>query len=106
MGDLLQMFQKKIKASSLLTLIALISIQSFASDLFEGKSGEIISIPAAAKNKSNVLTFKTSRGAKQLVSLPFVKKDLVITRHHVNVTVNWVNFGESRITILSLKFWS
>ena len=51
------------------------------------------------QNKSNVLTFKTSTGTKQLVSLPFVKKDLVITRHHVNVKVNWVNFGESRITI-------
>ncbi len=99
MEDLLQMFQKKIKASSLLTLFALISMQSFASDLFEGKSGEIISIPAATEDKSNVLTFKTSTGTKQLVSLPFVKKDLVITRHHVNVKVNWVNFGESRITI-------
>lgn len=99
MEDLLQMFQKKIKASNLLALLALTSLQSFASDLFEGKSGEIISIPAAAKNKSNVLTFKTSTGTKQLVSLPFVKKDLVITRHHVNVKVNWVNFGESRITI-------
>mgnify|MGYP003322079511 FL=1 len=99
MEGLFQMFQKKIKTPKLLALLALMGTQTFANDLFQGQSGEIISIPAAAQEKSDVLTFKTSAGTKQLVSLPFVKQDLVITRHHVNVKVNWVNFGESRITI-------
>ena len=99
MEVLFQMFQKKIKTSELLALLALMGTQTFANDLFQGQSGEIISIPAAAQEKSDVLTFKTSAGTKQLVSLPFVKQDLVITRHHVKVKVNWVNFGESRITI-------
>ena len=93
------MFQKKTRASNLLTFFVLVSIQTFANDLFEGQSGEIISIPAAVQENSDVLTFKTFSGKKQLVSLPFVKQDLMITRHHVNVKVNWVNFGESRITI-------
>ncbi len=99
MEGLAQMFQKKIKAIALLAFFALISMQTFANDLFEGKSGEIISIPAGLQKKSDVLTFKTPFGTKQLISLPFVKQDLMITRHHVNVKVNWVNFGESRITI-------
>ena len=99
MEGLVQMFQKKIKASKLLAVFAIISTQTFANELFEGQSGEIISIPAAIQKHSDDLTFKTSEGIKQLVSLPFVKEDLVITRYHVNVKVNWVNFGESRITI-------
>ena len=99
MEVLFQMFQKKIKTSELLALLALMGTQTFANDLFQGQSGEIISIPAAAQEKSDVLTFKTSAGTKQLVSLPFVKQDLMITRYHVDVKVNWVNFGESRITI-------
>ena len=99
MESLFQMFQKKIKTSKLLALLALMGAQTFANDLFQGQSGEIISIPAAAQEKSDVLTFKTSAGTRQLVSLPFVKQDLVITRHHVKVKVNWVDFGESRITI-------
>jgi len=93
------MFQRKIKTYNLLALFALISMQTLANDLFEGQSGEIISIPASMQKKSDVLTFKTSAGIRQLVSLPFVKQDHLITRHHVNVKVNWVNFGESRITI-------
>src|SRR6056300_2050367 len=99
MESLIQMFQKKIKASKLLAVLVIISMQTFANESFEGQSGEIISIPAAIQKQADDLTFKTSEGIKQLVSLPFVKKDLVITRHHVNVKVNWVNFGESRITI-------
>ena len=99
MEGLVQMFQKKIKASKLLAIFAITSMQAFANELFEGQSGEIISIPAAVEKKSDDLTFKTPEGIKQLVGLPFVKQDLVITRHHVNVKVNWVNFGESRITI-------
>ena len=95
----MQMFQKKIKGLSLLTFFSLVSMQTFANGLFEGQSGEIISIPAAAQETSDGLIFKTASGAKQLVSLPFVKQDLMITRHHVDVKVNWVNFGESRITI-------
>ena len=93
------MFRRKIRISIHLVLFAFVSIQSLANDLFEGQSGEIISIPAAIDKKSDVLTFKTSEGTKQLVSLPFVKQDQVISKHHVNVKVNWVNFGESRITI-------
>jgi len=93
------MFQQKINSTSLAVLITIMSLQSVADDLIEGQSGEIISIPAPAKIQPNALTFKTSAGIMQLVSLPFVKKDLVITRHHVDVKVNWVNFGESRITI-------
>lgn len=99
MEGFVQMFQKKTRVSNLLAFFVLVSIQTFANDLFEGRSGEIISIPAAVQENSDVLTFKTSSGTKQLVSLPFVKEDLVITRHHVNVKVNWVDFGESRITI-------
>jgi hypothetical protein len=99
MGGLVQMFQKKIKAPKLLAVFVIISTQTFANELFEGQSGEIISIPAAIQKQSDILTFKTSEGIKQLVSLPFVKQDLVITKHNVNVKVNWVNFGESRITI-------
>ena len=99
MENLVQMFQKKIKAFSLLAFFSVVSMQTFANELFEGQSGEIISIPAATQGTSDGLIFKTASGAKQLVSLPFVKKDLTITRHHVDVKVNWVNFGESRITI-------
>jgi murein DD-endopeptidase MepM/ murein hydrolase activator NlpD len=99
MGGLVQMFQKKIKAPKLLAVLVIISTHTFANELFEGQSGEIISIPAAVEKNSYDLTYKTAAGIKQLVALPFVKQDLVITRHHVNVKVNWVNFGESRITI-------
>ena len=99
MEVLVQMFQKKIKTSKLIALFTLISTQIFANDLYEGRSGEIISIPAVGNKTSDALTFKTKAGTRQLVSLPFVKQDLMITRHHVNVKVNWVNFGESRITI-------
>ena len=99
MGALVQMFQKKINILNLLTICALASMNAFANDLFEGQSGEIISIPAANEVQLNALTFQTSSGRKQLVSLPFVKQDQMISRHHVNVKVNWVDFGESRITI-------
>ena len=99
MEGLVQMFQKKIKVSKLLAVLAIINMQTFANELFEGQSGEIISIPAAIQKQADDLRFKTPEGIKQLVSLPFVKQDRVITRHHVNVKVNWVNFGESRITI-------
>ena len=99
MEGLVQMFQKKINTFNLIGLFALISLQTFANDLLEGQSGEIISIPASTQKQSDILTFKTSKGIRQLVSLPFVKQDLVLTKHHINIKVNWVNFGESRITI-------
>lgn len=99
MGALVQMFQKKINILNLLTIFALGSMHASASDFFEGQSGEIISIPAANEAQPNALTFQTSSGRKQLVSLPFVKQDQMISRHHVDVKVNWVDFGESRITI-------
>ena len=60
MEGLFQMFQKKIKTPKLLSLFALMGTQTFANDLFQGQSGEIISIPAAAQEQSDVLTFKTS----------------------------------------------
>lgn len=99
MGALVQMFQKKINILNLVIFSALASMHALANDFFEGQSGEIISIPAADEVQPNTLNFKTSSGRKQLVSLPFVKQDQMISRHHVNVKVNWVNFGESRITI-------
>ena len=76
MESLIQMFQKKIKASKLLAVLVIISMQTFANVSFEGQSGEIISIPAAIQKQADDLTFKTSEGIKQLVSLPFVKQDL------------------------------
>ena len=99
MEALAQMFMKKINVLNCLVFLAFISLEALSSDGFEGQSGEIISIPAPKNAQVNALTFKTSSGAKQLVSLPFVKQDLVIKRHHVDVKVNWINFGESRITI-------
>ena len=92
------MCQKKINFLNIL-LIGFTSLQVFALDVIEGQSGEIISIPAPKKLSVDQLTFKTPSGVKQLVSLPFVKQDLLITRHHIDIKVNWVNFGESRITI-------
>ena len=76
------------------------SLQTYANNFIEGKSGEIISIPASAKAQPDDLTFKTPQGIRQLISLPFVKEDRLITKHHVKVKVNWVDFGESRITIV------
>ena len=93
------MFQKKINLLNLFLFISFTSLQIIAADLIEGQSGEIIPIPAPQDKNIDQLTFKTSSGTKQLISLPFVKEDLVITRHHHDVKVNWVNFGESRITI-------
>ena len=92
------MCRKKINFLNIL-LIGFTSLQVCALDVIEGQSGEIISIPAPKKLSVDQLTFKTPSGAKQLVSLPFVKQDLLITRHHIDIKVNWVNFGESRITI-------
>ena len=51
MEGLFQMFQKKIKTPKLLALLALMGTQTFANDLFQGQSGEIISIPAAAQEQ-------------------------------------------------------
>ena len=86
----MQMFQKKINTLNLIALFALVSLQTFANDLLEGQSGEIISIPASAQKQSDILTFKTSKGIRQLVSLPFVKQDLVLTKHHIN-TVSYTH---------------
>ena len=63
------MFQKKIKASKLLALLLIINMQTFANELFEGQSGEIISIPAAIQKQADGLTFKTPEGIKQLEDL-------------------------------------
>ena len=96
---LLQMFQKKIKYIASLLCFSLMSLQVYSSELISGQSGEIISIPAEIIAQNNSYVVKTPSGNKQLISLPFVKQDLIITRHHLDVKVNWVNFGESRITI-------
>ena len=93
------MFQKKNNLLNLFLFVSFTSLQIIAADLIEGQSGEIIPIPAPQNKNVDQLTFKTSSGIKQLISLPFVKQDLMITRHHLDVKVNWVNFGESRITI-------
>ncbi len=99
----IQMFQRKFNPANFLFLIICFTLHANEDDLIEGISGEIIAIPASMNTKNNLLTFKTSSGSKQLVSLPFVKQDLIITRHHVDVKVNYVNFGESRITINDLS---
>ncbi|MBD62972.1 MAG: hypothetical protein CMD68_02715 [Gammaproteobacteria bacterium] len=96
------MFQRKLNSTNFLFLIICFCLHAKGDDLLEGISGEIIAIPAAINSKNDLLTFKTSSGRKQLVSLPFVKQDLIITRHHVDVKVNYENFGESRITINDL----
>ena len=93
------MFQKKIRNITALLCLVLASFQALSNDLISGQSGEIISIPAETRSSKNLFIVKSPSGNKQLISLPFVKQDLVITRHHLDVKVNWVNFGESRITI-------
>ena len=80
-----------------LLLLACISLQ--AEKLIEGQSGEIIAIPADSMLASNKFLIKSKLGLFQLVGLPFVKQDQIITRHSKDVKVKWVNFGESRITI-------
>jgi len=56
------MFQKKIKAYQAFSCsLAFISMQTLANELFEGQSGEIISIPAAIHKKADDLTFKTQK---------------------------------------------
>ncbi len=100
MEDSVQMLQKKNNNFTFFALIAFVSLQTYANNFIEGKSGEIISIPASAKAQPDDLTFKTPQGIRQLISLPFVKEDRLITKHHVKVKVNWVDFGESRITIV------
>lgn len=99
MEDLVQMFQKKNNIFTLFALFACVSFQTYANTLFEGQSGEIISIPASAKPQTDNLIFKTPEGIRKLISLPFVREDQLITQHHLKVKVNWVDFGESRITI-------
>ena len=93
------MFQKRINCLNLFLFISFASPQTIVADLIEGQSGEIIPIPAPQNIDEDQITFKTSSGIKQLIGLPFVKQDLMITRHHLDVKVNWVDFGESRITI-------
>lgn len=80
-----------------LTLIAFASNAQGAN--IEGDSGEIIAIPAFNQIKSGKFLLKKESQVYQLVSLPFVKNDLLITRHDKDVLVKRVDFGESRITI-------
>ena len=65
----------------------------------KGKSGEVIAIPASQEERTDQFLIKQGSQTLQLISLPFVKSDLLITRHSKDVLVKQVNFGESRITI-------
>ena len=93
------MLQKRSNYFSIIFL-ALIAFAGFTSgEVIEGKSGEIIIIPSLSNNHQDKFVIKQDSKIFQLVSLPFVKNDLLITRHDVDVRVKQVNFGESRITI-------
>ena len=93
------MLQKRSNYFSIIFL-TLIAFAGFAAtEVIEGKSGEIIVIPSLSKNYQDKFIVKQESQVFQLVSLPFVKSDLLITRHDVDVRVKQVNFGESRITI-------
>ena len=93
------MLQRKNNTFSIVFLL-LITLASFSkASNIEGKSGEIIAIPSFNQIKSNRFLIKKESQVYQLVSLPFVKNDLLITRHDQDVLVKYVNFGESRITI-------
>ena len=93
------MLQRKNNTCSIVFLV-LITLASFSkASNIEGKSGEIIAIPSFNQIKSNRFLIKKESQVYQLVSLPFVKNDLLITRHDQDVLVKYVNFGESRITI-------
>ncbi len=93
------MLQKRSN-NFLIISLALIAFSSFATaEVIEGKSGEIIAIPSLSKNHQDKFIIKQGSKAFQLISLPFVKNDLLITRHDVDVRVKQVNFGVSRVTI-------
>ena len=93
------MLQKRSNYFSSICL-ALIAFAGFTSgEVIEGKSGEIIIIPSLSNNHQDKFVIKQDSKIFQLVSLPFVKNDLLITRHDVDVRVKQVYFGESRITI-------
>ena len=84
----------------LIILLVLIAFSGFTkAEVIEGKSGEIIVIPSLSKNHQNKFVIKKDSQVFQLVSLPFVKSDLLMTHHDADVMVKQVNFGESRITI-------
>ena len=93
------MLLRQIKFNLNFLAMSLLSLYLFSNETIEGNSGEIISIPAPASIEKNRLIYKSSNGLRQLVSLPFVKNDHVIKRHHLDVKVAAVNFGESHITI-------
>lgn len=93
------MLQRKNNTSSIIFL-ALIALAGFSrASNIEGNSGEIIAIPSFSQINNNKFLIKKESQVYQLVSLPFVKNDLLITRHDKDVLVKYVNFGESRITI-------
>ena len=93
------MLQRKSN-SRFIALGALVILMSHAkAESIEGRSGEIIAIPASQQLKTGQFLIKQGSQVLQLISLPFVKNDLLITRHAKDVLVKQVNFGESRITI-------
>ena len=93
------MLQRRNNTSSIIFLV-LITLAGFShASNIEGSSGEIIAIPSFNQINNNKFLIKKESQVYQLVSLPFVKNDLLITRHDKDVLVKYVNFGESRITI-------
>ena len=64
------MFQKKIKASKLLAVLVIINMQTFANELFEGQSGEIISIPAAIQKQARKRKLESVEARPQLEQRP------------------------------------
>ena len=99
MEALLLMLPRNNKKYLALSLLALAWVSNVSAEALEGLSGEIMAIPASEQIENEELVIKTSSGRAQLVSLPFVKQDQLITKHQVDVKVRWVDFGESRITI-------
>ena len=89
---------KKIRQTFIFSLLA-VMVGNLESQTVEGISGEIIPIPITKNISNDKFIIKNQNGLFKLVSLPFVRQDLLITRHEIDVKVKWVNFGESKITI-------
>lgn len=93
------MLQRKNNTYSIVFLVLIAFANHTKSQIIEGKSGEIIAIPSFNQIKSDKFLIKKESQVYQLVSLPFVKNDLLLTRYDKDVLVKRVDFGESRISI-------
>ncbi len=93
------MLQRKNNISSTIFLILLTLVSYSKASAIEGQSGEIIAISSFSEIQSNKFLIKKESQTYWLMSLPFVKNDLLITKNNEDVLVKYVNFGESRITI-------